>query len=253
MNSRQRRGVVLIVLGAVVAALVFVVVTIYVRSVSSQVGPMTTVYAARDTIDPYTPLGPENLQPVELPQRWSAPSARLDLAGIEGRRVGFQLAPGTIVTSDMLIPPSDLNPSEREIAINVDAVTGVAGRVRPGDRVDVYAVFADVAGLANQVQVLVRDVRVVSVGGRQTVVAEDDDDGLTRAQAIPVTLALEPDDSLAVTYANAFADEVRLVALPTDRGVDRGGEIDQFDAGSLGGQAVVEGQDPFNPPEVVQP
>ncbi|MGF1661182.1 MAG: Flp pilus assembly protein CpaB [Kineosporiaceae bacterium] len=253
MNSRQRRGIVLIILGAVVAALVFVVVTIYVRNVSSQVGPMTTVYAARDVIDPYTPLGPDNLQPVELPQRWSAPSARVDLASLEGRRVGFQLEAGTVVTSDMLIPPSDLNPSEREIAINVDAVTGVAGRVRPGDRVDVFAIFSDVPGLPRQAQVLVRDVRVVSVGGTQTVVEEDEADGLTRQQSIPVTLALEPDDSLAVTYASAFAEEVRLVALPTDRGVDRGGEIDQFDAGSLGGQAVPEGQDPFNPPEVVEP
>lgn len=250
MNARQRRGVVLILLGAIVAGLVFVVVTIYVRNVSSQVGPMTTVYAAREAIDPYTPLGPENLQPVELPQRWSAPSARIDLAGLEGRRVGFRLEPGTVVTSDMLIPPSDLDPSEREIGINVDAVTGVAGRVRPGDRVDVYAVFADVPGLAKQVQVLVRDVRVISVGGSQSVVEEDQDDGLTRSQEITVTLALEPDDSLAVTYANAFAEEVRLVALPTDRGVDRGGEVDRFDAGNLGGEAVTEGGNPFTPTEV---
>jgi pilus assembly protein CpaB len=129
-------------------------------------------------------------------------------------------------------------------------VTGVAGRVRPGDRVDVYAVFADVPGLAKQVQVLVRDVRVISVGGSQSVVQENDDEGLTQTREVTVTLALEPDDSLAVTYANAFAEEVRLVALPTDRGVDRGGEVDRFNAGNLGGQAVTEGQDPFNPLEV---
>ena len=66
----------------------------------------------------------------------------------------------------MLIPSSSLEHDEREIAINVDAVTGVAGRVHPGDRVDIYAVFSDVPGLAKQVRVLVRNVRIVSIGGR---------------------------------------------------------------------------------------
>lgn len=249
MNARQRRGLVLILLGVVVATAVLVVVTAYVRSVSTQVGPLTTVYAAREQIEAYTPLGPDNLEPVELPQRWSSPTARLELASLEGRRLSFPIEPGTVVTSDMLIPPSDLSPTEREIGINVDAVTGVAGRVRPGDRVDVYSVFADVPGLAKQVQVLVRDVRVISVGGSQSVLAENDD-GLTRSQELTVTLALEPDDSLAVTYANAFAQEVRLVALPTDRGVDRGGEQDRFDAGNLGGEAITEGTDPFAVTEV---
>ena len=56
-----------------------------------------------------------------------------------------------------------------------------------------------------------------------------------------MTLALEPDDSLSVTYANAFAEEVRLVALPTDVGTDRTDDVDSFDAGNLGGTAVPEG------------
>ncbi len=140
----------------------------------------------------------------------------------------------------MLIPPSALSPTEREIAINVDAVTGVAGRVRPGDRVDMYAVFADVTGLPAQVRVLVRDVRVVTIGGQQTV-TRSDDEGVSENEVLPVTLALEPDDSLSVTYANAFAEEVRLVALPTDVGTDRTDDVDSFDAGNLGGTAVPEG------------
>lgn len=228
------------VLSVLVAVAVFVILTNYVRGVSSQVGPTTTVYAAAGPIEPYTPLGEANLEPVQVPERWTAPTSRLELPELEGRRVPFRLEAGTVVSSDMLVPPSDLSPTEREIAINVDAVTGVAGRVRPGDRVDMYAVFADVAGLPAQVRVLVRDVRVVTLGGTQTV-TEADSDGVTENEVIPVTLALEPDDSLAVTYANAFAEEVRLVALPTDAGADRSGDVDTFDAGNLGGTAVPEG------------
>ena len=228
------------VLSLLVAVAVFVILTGYVRGVASQVGPSTTVWAAVDQIDPYTPLSETNLEPVEVPERWAAPTSRLELTDLDGRRVPFELQPGTVVSSDMLIPTSALSPTEREVAINVDAVTGVAGRVRPGDRVDMYAVFADVPGLPAQVRVLVRDVRVVTIGGQQTV-TQDDDEGVSENEVVPVTLALEPDDSLSVTYASAFADEVRLVALPTDVGTDRSDDVDSYDAGNLGGTAIPEG------------
>jgi pilus assembly protein CpaB len=225
------------VLSVVIAMAVFVVLTNYVRGVSSQVGPLSTVWTASEPIEAFTPLSEANLEPVQVPERWTAPTARLELPELDGRRVGFRMEPGTTVTSDMLIPPSDLSSTEREVAINVDPVTGVAGRVRPGDRVDMYSVFADVPGLPAQVRVLVRDVRVVSIGGRQTV-TQTTDEGIEQNDVVPVTLALEPVDSLAVTYANQFAEEVRLVALPTDIGADRSVDADSFDAGDLGGTPV---------------
>ena len=53
-----------------------------------------------------------------------------------------------------------------------------------------------------------------------------------------MTLALEPEDARGVTYAHAFAKEVRLVGLPNDVGVSRGSETDTFDAGDLGGKPI---------------
>ena len=53
-----------------------------------------------------------------MPRRWTAPTAITSLRELEGRRVSFQLATGTIITSDMLIPSTDLDPTESEIAIN---------------------------------------------------------------------------------------------------------------------------------------
>ncbi|MFC3689743.1 Flp pilus assembly protein CpaB [Aquipuribacter hungaricus] len=238
MNPRQRRGVVLMVLSVVVAVGVFAIVTNYVREVSSQVGPLTTVYRAVGPIEAYQPFTEDNVEPVEVPARWTSPSSQLELGDIEGRRAPFRLEAETVVTADMLIPTSDLSPTEREIAINVNSVTGVAGRVAPNDRVDIYAVFEDVPGLPAQVRVLVRDVRVVTVEGERTVRTNDDEEGLQETSVLPVTLALEPDDALSVTYANAFAAEVRLVALPTDVGTDRTDDTDDFDAGDLGGQPV---------------
>jgi pilus assembly protein CpaB len=60
-------------------------------------------------------------------------------------------------------------------------------------------------------------------------------------EVLPVTLALDPQDTLAVSYASAFAQEVRLVRLPTGTTERRGDETDLYDAGDLGGSPVPEG------------
>lgn len=225
-------------LAVLTAMLVFVGVANYVSSVNSKVGSLVTVYQAKKDLPAYTQLSAENVEPVRVPQRWTAVAAILTQRDIDGRVIAVPLSAGSAVTEDMLVPPSDLNPNEREIAVNVNAVTGIAGRIRPGDRVDVYAVFSDVPGLPKEARILVRAVRVVSVGGRQQVTEEDTK---TLKDVIPVTLALVPGDALGVTYANSFAKEVRLVGLPAGGNQDRSGEADQYSANNLGGKALPEG------------
>lgn len=242
MNARQRRGVLFISFSFLMAIVVFFTVAGYVASVNRQVGARVTVYRAATVIEPYQPLNDGNLQAVKVPRLWTSPTSRVRLDELRGRRVGFRLEKGTTLTSDMLVPPSDLSPTERELAVNVNAVTGLAGRVAPGNLVDIYAVFGDVPGLPKQVRVLVRGVRVVSVGGSQSVRQSDPDTGVSSDRTVlPVTLALEPNDALAVTFASAFAEEVRLVGLPTGNSLNRSGEDGSFDAGDLGGNPVPEG------------
>jgi pilus assembly protein CpaB len=69
-------------------------------------------------------------------------------------------------------------------------------------------------------------------------------DAKTLQNVIPVTLALKPDAALSVTYANSFAQEVRLVGLPPGVAQDRSKEKKIFDARRLGGTAVPEGEQP---------
>lgn len=240
MNPRQRRGVLLMVLSGVVALAVFGFVSRYVADVNSQVGERVTVYRAAEALQAYTTLTEGDLKAVEMPRRWASSSASVVVADLVGRKVGVALEPGTMLTRDVLVPASDLSPTEREIAVNVDAVTGVAGRVVPGDLVDIYAVFADVPGLTQQVRILVRNARIVSVGGQQTVERQVDVD-VREQEVLAVTLALEPDDTLAVSYASAFAQEVRLVRLPSGNTERRTDENDLYDAGDLGGAPVPEG------------
>ncbi|MGN8246584.1 Flp pilus assembly protein CpaB [Cellulomonas soli] len=239
MNPRQRRGLLFVLLSAAMAVVVFVVIVAYVGNVASQVGSTVTVYRAASDLPAYSTLTSDALVTDEVPERWLSESALVTEADLVGRKVGVNLHEGTMLTADLLVAESDLSATEREIAIEVDEVTGIADRVSPGDYVDIYAVFADVPGLPKQVRVLVRGVRVVSVRGSQVQVDEESLTG--QSTVVPVTLALEPNDALAVTYAAAFAEEVRLVGLPTGTAEDRTDEQGDFDAEDLGGTAVPEG------------
>lgn len=224
-------------LSGILAVAVFFGVASYVGDVNSRVGPEITVYQATEDIPAFSELTAEVIEAVRVPERWVDEATRLTVDDIQGRTVAVPLTAGSRISADVLVPPSDLNPNEREVAINVDAVTGIAGRVRPGDRVDVYAVFAEVPGLANQSRILVRNVRVVSVGGQQQITEKTTG---ALQDVVPVTLALVPEDSLAVTYASTFAAEVRLVGLPSGSTQDRAEEPDRFDADDLGGKALTE-------------
>jgi pilus assembly protein CpaB len=226
---------------SVVAALaVFVSMMSYVSSVNSKIGDTITVYRAKKDIPAYQPLSAENLETFDVPRRWAASNTQVSASDLNGRRISFNVSQGTVIGTDMLVPESDLSPTEREIAVNVNAVTGLVGRVRTGDHVDIYTVFSDVPGLPKQVRVLVRDVRIVSIGGEKEV-SRGEGRTATTQQVLPVTLALEPDDALAVTYASSFASEVRLVGLPAGATQNRSDEKDEYDATNLGGEAVVEG------------
>ncbi|MGN6611669.1 MAG: Flp pilus assembly protein CpaB [Angustibacter sp.] len=230
------------VMAGLAAVIVFVALTSYVSRVNSQVGSKVTVFRASKDLPAFSQVDVSKLDQVQVPKRWAPATSVNSASQLEGRKVGLNVQAGTYITSDMLVPPSELSPTEREIAINVDAATGVAGRVRPGDYVDIYSVFADVKGLPKQVRVLVRNVRVISVGGKQTADNGTDSElsGSRPSQVVPVSLALEPNDALAVTYAGAFAQQVRLVKLPTGNTQNRSGEANRYDATQLGGQALPE-------------
>jgi pilus assembly protein CpaB len=235
VNPRQRRGVLFILLAGLGALVVFFMVARYVGNVNSQVAPLVTVYQAAQDIPAYRELDAGNVVTVEMPERYVPPTALREGAQLSGQRVSYNVARGTVLGSDMILPPSELNSNEREIAIQVDAVTGIAGRIASGDFVDIYAVFATGDGDVGNSQVLVQNVRVVSVGGRQTRNRETAEGAFRQEDVLPVTVALEPEDALRVTYADSFAVAVRLVGLPPGiQTEDRSGEKDSVTSRSLG-------------------
>jgi len=207
---------VLFVLFAVVGAVaVFFSVLGYVNQVESQVGDRVTGYVLREPVPAFTPLSPGDLEEVEIPQRWLPDTALRDLNQLVGQVTTADVPAGTLLQGSTLMPEPTLRPEEREVAILVDAETGVAGKLQSGDYVDVWATFDDEdTGMGNRTKLIAQRVLVIGVG---TVVdtAEESQSGILQpGQAIPVTFATSDGQIKALTFAESFAAEVRLALRP---------------------------------------
>ena len=89
MNSRQRRGVILLLLSVLGALAAFAGVLSVIDDVKSKVGPEVTAYEVKDDIKPYTKLTAAQFVKTEMPKRWLSANveqpfsenARLEHAG----------------------------------------------------------------------------------------------------------------------------------------------------------------------------
>ncbi|MEU8348360.1 Flp pilus assembly protein CpaB [Streptomyces sp. NPDC048845] len=214
MNSRQRRGVVLLLLSVLCAAAAFAGVLSVIGDVRSKVGPETTAYEVKSDVQPYEALSKAQFEKVSMPERWLPKTAVTDLDGISGKVALTPLRKGSLLQSDMVVERPALQKGEQEIAIMIDAATGVAGKIRPGARVNIFATFdADEQGGKPQSKVIVAGAEVIDVG-RLTALEGDEDDRRRRAgDAVPITFALDTLDAQRVAYAESFATHVRLALV----------------------------------------
>ncbi|GAB4084440.1 Flp pilus assembly protein CpaB [Myceligenerans cantabricum] len=207
MNPRQRRGVFLLVVTSFLAVAVFVGVLYYVRTVSTQVGPMTTVLQLNRAVEAQEPIEPAMLEEVEVPTRWVSESALHDPGEAEGLVAATAYKKGSVVQDGMLVERPIVQPGFREVAVIVDAETGVAGKVQPGDRVDVIATMRASGNTGDLARVWVSNALVVEVGIPQTV---EDPDDLAPRRGLPVTFALSNDDALTLAYVETFSEKMRI-------------------------------------------
>lgn len=214
VNPRQRRGAVLILFAVAGAVAVFFSVASYVADVRSQVGPLQTVLELNSDVPSYEQVRPDSVNVIEVPERWVPDDALRDVAALDGLVAANELAAGSLVQTSMLREPAVAQDDQREIAIMVDAETGVAGRVRPGDRVDVYATFPGSETTERRespsAEIIVTDALVVAVGVETTQVPDEGPGGPGQTTVIPITFALPVRDSLVLAYAESHATNVRL-------------------------------------------
>jgi len=207
LNPRQRRGVFFLVVTSILAVAVFVGVLSYVRSVSSQVGPMVTVLRLNQSVDALEPVDESMLEQVRVPERWVPETAVRDTEDAAGLVAATGYEEGSLLQSGMLVERPGLQPGFREVAIVVDAETGVAGKVQPGDHVDIIATMGGRNGVKPVSRVWVSNVLVLEVGLPHTV---EDPDTLATRSGLPVTFALSTEDALTLAYVESFSEKMRL-------------------------------------------
>jgi pilus assembly protein CpaB len=211
VNPRQRRGALLLGAAVLGALVVFFTVLSYVGDVSAQVGSTRTVLELNRAMAAYEPITEEHVSAVEVPERWLPEAAVTELDQITGLVAASDLPAGAMLQRGMVRDRPGIQQGFREIAILVDARTGVAGKVGPGDSVDIIAT-SQPEEQAARAEIIVSDALVIDVGVPQESREEDTtaENFGEPQQLVPVTFALPIADALRVSYAESFATEVRL-------------------------------------------
>ncbi|MFI6642010.1 Flp pilus assembly protein CpaB [Streptomyces sp. NPDC050504] len=214
MNSRQRRGVILLLLSVLCAFAAFAGVLSVISDVNSKVGPEVTAYRIKSNVAPYTPLSSGQFEEISMPKRWLSDNAVTDISEVDGKIAVTQLRAGSLLQNDMIVRRPALEAGEQEMAIMIDAATGVAGKITPGATVNIYATFAgEKEGDPAQSKVIVAGAKVLDVGKLTALESKDNDRGGKGSEAVPITFALNTWDTQRVTYAESFAEHVRLALV----------------------------------------
>lgn len=214
MNSRQRRGIILLVLSVLCALGAFAGVLSVINDVKSKVGPEVAAYRVKSDIEPYTELGAPQFEKVEMPERWLSENAVTDLSQVRGKIAVTRLEAGSLLQTDMIVDTPALRPGQQEVAIMIDAATGVAGKITPGSSVNVYATFEGPReGDPDQSKIIVTNAKVIDVGELTSLEPDEDSRDREPTDAVPITFALSTIDAQRITYAESFARRVRLALV----------------------------------------
>jgi len=136
------------------------------------VDPITKVLVAEGEIPAGTPLSAKLVKMVDWPQRLIPPQAVQNVSQIEGRVLGMPLSKGEPIILTKLAPEGTaaglgglLKKDMRAYTIKVDDVSGVAGFIHPGDRVDILMTLALPERSGEQFsKVVLQDIMVLTAG-----------------------------------------------------------------------------------------
>ena len=156
-------------------------------------------------------FGLKSAAPAELPAGALVDSPEIR-ASLHGALVRRYIDPDMPVTRDDVIRVRDrgflaavLEPGTRAISINVDAATGVAGLIWPGDRVDVILTQDIEAGASIGERIasetVLRDLRVIAVD--QDIAQGAEPSAASKSGRVPstVTLQVTPENADKVAVA----------------------------------------------------
>lgn len=202
MNPRQRQGLLLVLLAAAGLLGVFLLIANYVSNVSKQVGPKTQILVLIKPLPAYQQVTAADLGFISVPVKWAPANALSAPDEAIGLISTTPLMSGTDLEQSMLTSQPLLQPGNLEMAITIDAESGVAGQLTQGSLVDVIATYgtggATGKGVARIVVPYVRVLGVPATGANGSG---------------PITLSVTPEQALQISLAETTASKLRLALV----------------------------------------
>lgn len=169
-------------------------------------GDFIKVVTARQRIPARTQVTSQMVELKEIPAKYVNERAAVDINEVNGKIVKSDILPGEQVLRDKLAKDKEdsdglsfvVQPGKRAVTIAVNQVSGVAGMIKPGDRVDVFGTF-DLQGQekASVNSLLIQNVDVLSVDQStiQTSSSQDSKKSTATTGEHTITLQVTPEQA----------------------------------------------------------
>lgn len=210
-NINQKTALALsVVFGLATAALVYYKTQPLNAGANAPVETKVGVLVARELISPRTTIQPEMLAVKLYTRDEEPPEAVREMTLATGKVALKQIPAGAPITKDIIGERGPdlglsyaLKPFQRAVTVPIDPVSGVAGYLKPGDRVDVLATYS--GSETNTARVVLQDVELLAIGNQPASTTDVKDKPNTPADAVTATLAVGADQMqlLALTAAKA--------------------------------------------------
>ncbi|MDD2553551.1 MAG: Flp pilus assembly protein CpaB [Desulfotomaculaceae bacterium] len=157
-------------------------------------GDFVKIVAAKQRIPAKTMITDQMVEIKELPAKYINTDAAVDPQEVIGKTVKSEILPGEQVLRSRLAGAKGsseglsymIEPGKRAVTIAVNEISGVAGQILPGDRVDIMGTF-DNQGILTTL--ILQNIPVLSVD--QTT--DTSGPGENKTQARTLTLSVNPD------------------------------------------------------------
>lgn len=227
MRSRFLRLVVIPLLAALAAS---IGAYRYLASMEAKRRPanLKDVVVMARAVPPRTTLGVDMLATRQMPPEFVDPSMVTSIEDAVGKTTTVPLAAGEIIYRTKLAGKDEktalafhVPAGKRAVSVPVNEVSGVAGFIQAGDRVDLILTVPKDIGLRERSRLVLEDVPVLAVAQSMEVREEPARDlkGYTT-----LTLAVSPEQAVLVAFGEEFGSF--LVALRSPGDTAAKGEIE---------------------------
>ncbi len=213
MNLKLPKGIPYLVLAGLAGLVATFTIHRYIAvKTAIPVKPTDQVVVADADIAPGTALAARMLKVTQWPKDIIPPKSIRSIKDLEGRVVQFPLTRGEPVLPTKLAPEGTaaglgglLDPDKLALTVRTDDVSGVAGFINPGDRVDLLVEMAAPEGKGEHFsKIILQNLKVLSKGQIWDQTAEKKPQVMTT-----VTLEVTPEEAEILNLAT-FQGKIRL-------------------------------------------